>query len=56
MTVQELINLLKTFDPNAVVVYPDDYAREEGYWKGHEEDTLVIEGVKVNNAGEVELF
>ncbi len=56
MTVSELINFLKTFNPNAVVVYPDEYAREEGYWKGHEKATVSIENVELNQDGKVELF
>ena len=45
MTVQELMNLLATFEPTAEVRFVDTYERCEGWEAGHDTATCGITGI-----------
>lgn len=42
MTVQELMNILSTYEPTAEVRFADTYARNEGWLPEHETATCEI--------------
>lgn len=56
MTVKELIEILAKMEPDMTVVYPDTYERNEGWEDGCEIAVCEIDGAKVNNRGELELY
>ncbi len=45
MTVKELREALAKYPDDAIVVYPDTYAQNEGYWEGCDEETIEIDSI-----------
>jgi hypothetical protein len=45
MTVQELMNILSTYEPTAEVRFADTYAQNEGWMPGYENATCEIGGI-----------
>ena len=55
MTVKELRDLLMTMEDDMTVVFEDSLIREEGWCPGHENATLKVTGVIINDNGDCEL-
>lgn len=56
MTVRELIEALQAMDQDAVVVFPDTYAMEEGWGADHAHAVLTVYDVMIDKKGRAHLL